>query len=306
MRKENRILRFKKEGIDTSKFFDVNEMKIQINGVPYVLRMEDAEAIEKIVEDGYVFNSKTDGRFVTAQTFRMLNGKTYNRKTRQWEKGWDAYLRNNYSYMYQFEMMLDEVHRLARMERDNDPEFARLSKFFTRDVVLNTCSQYIRRLRKYVKGLEVKYCKGTPYVTLKGYGNVFLSDLNGTVYTGLENIRDKVESCYTYDGLEFWLKRFVNNMVELPKDTPKEEQWKTAFKGKGAYLTLLNIIKFHGVTVRNYETWQLLNREASISYVEGLLDTYHPNEYWKFHELLKKTIELNHFDLQKSIETQRK
>ena len=45
----------------------------------------DDPIIQNIMDSGYVFNSRTDGRFVCAQTFRMLNEKSYNIKTRQYE-----------------------------------------------------------------------------------------------------------------------------------------------------------------------------------------------------------------------------
>ena len=97
----------------------------------------------------------------------------------------------------------------------------------------------------------------------------------------------------------------MKHMCKLSDYTPKCKQWKTAFKGKGAYLTLLNIVKFHGCEVINYETAEVLDRDDSVAYIENLLDTYHPSEYWKFHELLKATIKFNKFDLAKSIQEQK-
>ena len=92
-------------------------------------------------------------------------------------------------------------------------------------------------------------------------------------------------------------------MVKLPYDTPKCSKWKDAFKGKGAYVTLLNIAKFHDVRIISYETGELLNRDDSVDYVESKLSAYR-NQYWRFHELLKATIEANDFDLNRSIVNQ--
>ena len=310
-RKEQRLETMKNAGLDTTKFFNLqmdipvgSKVEITIDGVPYTFNSSDDAIVKDIIDKGYVFNSRTDGRFVTAQTFKMLNEKSYNQKTKQWETGWDAYLRNYYPYMYQFSMMLDEAHRLARMERDNDPEFARLSKFFTKDVIYETCNQYIRQLKKYVNNQRNRTCKGKPYVRLNKYGDVFMTDLNIKVYNKLESWLNAIKYSNSYSALETSLKSFMNVMCKLPADTPKCPQWKTAFKGKGAYVTLLNLCKFHGVTVQNYETGERLDRDRSIAYVESLLNTYKANEYWKFHELLKATIELNNFNLNKSIETQ--
>lgn len=314
--RENRMETLKAKGVDTSKFFNLNmnipvgaNIQITINGIPYTIDSSNDTIVKQIIDNGYVFNSRTDGRFVTAQTFRMLNEKSYNPKTKQYETGWDAYLRNNYPYMYQFDMMLDEVHKLARMEKDNDPEFERLSSFFTKEVIIATCEHYIYQLKKFVKNQKPRKCKGKPYVRLNKYGNVFISDLNRKVYNYLELNLIVIKDCVDYIVLEEALKTFIKYMCKLPYDTPKCPAWKDAFKGKGAYLTLLNLIKFHNVTVRNvtvrnYETQAFLNRYKSVTYIESLLDKY-KGEYWRFHELLKATIELNNFDLSKSIETQK-
>lgn len=308
--RENRMETLKANGINTNNFFNLNmdipvgaNVEIKINGVPYVINSSNDAIVKQIMDNGYVFNPRTDGRFVTAHTFKMLNEKSWNSKTRQYETGWDAYLRNSYSYMYQFDMMLDEVHKLAKMESNNDPDFARLSSFFTHEVVVATCEHYIRQLKKFVKNQPKRKCKGVPYVKLNKYGDVFVKDLNNKVYKNLEFALQLIKNRSSYSNMQRHLKVFMDAMVKLPHNTPKCPQWKDAFKGKGAYLTLLNIIKFHGVTVKNYETGRYLDRDASVAYVENLLVTY-KGAYWKFHELLKETIMLNNFDLRKSIESQ--
>lgn len=308
--KETRMATLKANGINTNNFFNLNmnipvgaNVQITIDGVPYVINSSNDVIVKDIMENGYVFNSRTDGRFVTAMTFKMLNGRSYNRKTRQYETGWDAYLRNNFGFMYQFEMLRDELHKLAKMERSNDPEFARLSNFFTKYVVVATCNYYIYQLKKFVKNQPTRKCKGVPYVKLNRYGNVFVKDLYVKVYNPLNFALGMIKDSKDYATLEKKFDVFVGLMVKLPYETTKCSEWKDAFKGKGAYLTLLNIIKFHDVTVQSYETGELLDRDESVAYVESLLDTY-KGAYWKYHELLKKAISDNNFDLKESITSQ--
>jgi hypothetical protein len=269
-----------------------------------VANLSNDPIVQNIMKNGYLYNYKTDGRFVAAVTFKMLNGISYNYKTKQHETGWDAYLRNNYPYMYQFEAMSDELHRLSKMEKDNDSEFALLSNFFTKDVVYQTCKHYINQLRKYINNQPTRKCQGKPYKKLNKYGNVFVSDLHGRVYGKLECALSKIKYANNYKELEDSLKIFMGIMVKLPYNTPKCSQWKDAFKGIGAYKTLNNIVKHHGVVLTNYETGEILNRDESIAYIESLLTKYKGN-YWKFHELLKATIKANNFDLKKSIESQK-
>lgn len=310
--KEKRIETLKANGVDVNKFFNLNmdipvgaNVEIKINGVPYTINSSEDTIVKDIMDKGYVFNYKTSGRFVAAQTFKMLNTPTWNNKTETYENGWDAYLRNNFSYMYQFQMMLDEVHRLRKMEENNDPEFARLSRFFTKEVVYQTCRHYIKQLKKFVKNQPTRKCKGVPYVKFSNYGDVFVKDLSTKVYYPLEDALCEIGYCKDYTELEKALKNFNKLINKLPYDTPKCNTWKDAFKGIGGYKTLLNLCKHHNIVVQNYETKEILDRDASVAYVESLLDVYN-GEYWKYHELLKATIELNNFNLRDSIEKQKK
>ncbi len=309
--KKERMETMKNAGLDVTKFFNLqmdipvgSKVEIKIDGVPYTFNSSEDPIVKDILDKGYVFNSRVDGRFVTAQTFRMLNGKSYNQKTRRYETGFDAYLRNNYPYMYQFQMMLDEVHRLARMERDNDPDFVLLNNFFTKEVVCQTCRHYINKLKKFINSQPNRKCKGVPYRKLNKYGNVFVKDLEAKVYKPLEDALCEINSSNDYTELEKALRDFNSLMVKLPYDTPKSSVWKNAFKGIGSYKTLNNIVKHHGVVLINYETGEKLNRDESVTYIESLLETY-KGEYWKYHELLKKAIADNNFDLRKSIEAQK-
>lgn len=307
--KEARMETLRKVNVNTDNFFNLNmnlpvgaDVQVLINGVPYTITSD--MIANKIMEEGYVFNSKVDGRFIIAQTFRMLTEKSYNYKTRKYEEGWDAYLRNNYPFMYQFSMMADEVHKLAKMEKDNDPEFAAWKCFFTKDVVYATCKHYIYQLKKFVNKQPVRKCKGKPYVKLNKYGDVFNYDLYKKVYKPLEIALVAIKASQNYKMLEDALKEFVKLQCKLPADTPKCSEFKDAFKGKGAYVSLRNIVRFHNCYVINYETGELLDREGSLKYIDSLLEV-NRGSYWKYHELLKATIDANDFDLRKSIESQK-
>lgn len=308
-RKAKRMETLKANGLDTSKYVNLSlnipsgsKVEIMINGKSY--NISNDEIVKQIKEKGYVFNPRTDGRWVCAQTFKMLNSSSsYNPGINGYEYGWNAYLRNNYPYMYQFKMMKDELHKLAKMEQSNDPEFEKLSRFFTKDVVVETCKHYIKQLNKFIKTQKIRHCKGKPYVKLAWpYGDVLIDDLEYRIFNVLNADLYVITISKNYIDLKYNLTAFMKHMCKLPDYTPKCEQWKTAFKGKGAYLTLLNIVKFHGCEVINYETAEVLDRDDSVAYIENLLDTYHPYEYWKFHELLKATIKFNKFDLVKSIQ----
>lgn len=309
-KKEERMEALNNAGVNTNNFFNLNmsipvgaNVVVTIDGVPYTINSCNDAIIKQIMDEGYVYNAKTSGRWVCAQTFKMLNGKSYNWKTRQYEYGFDAYLRNNYPFMYEFQMMADELHRLSKME-NNDPEFELLKNFFSKTVIVETCKHYIRQLKKFIKNQPRRKCKGVPYVKLNKYGDVFVKDLDAKVYNKLDKALTDICNAHNYKELEFTLRKFIEIMPKLPAETPKCSEWKDAFKGKGGFMTLMNLCKHHGVTLQNYETGEILNRDESVKYIESLIETY-KGEYWKYHELLKKAIADNNFDLRKSIESQK-
>lgn len=322
--KELRMEILASAGIDTSKYFNLNlsnipcgvpvrvevgKMKYDLTpSIPNEIDYNDWDHLDRIVDDilnnGYVFNRKTDGRFITAQTFRMLNTPVYNLNTNKDKPDWNLYLKHNYSYMYQFDMMKDELKRLAKMERDKDPEFERLSCFFTKNVVISTCENYVKKLEKHISTLKRHNHKKRPYIKLKNYGMVYTDEIY-KLYNPLNNAIYAMKNANNYSNLHGFYMLFYRKLIDLPYETPKYCMWKDAFKGKGAYVTLLNIIKFHGVKIhykpKYFNEEKELNTYESVNFVNDLLKTY-KGEYWRFHMLLVKTIKDNNFDLKESIE----
>lgn len=306
--RENRMETLKNAGINTNNFFNLNmnvpvgsKVEILIDGVPYTISSDTI--VNKIMKNGYVFNSRVDGRWVTAETFRLL-GNIQQLNNWKYISDWDKNFKNSYGYMYQFEMMKDELKRLEKMEKNPDEDFERLRRFFSKEVVIGTCNHYMYQLRKFVGSMDKEHprkCKGKRYVRLNKYRDVFLTDLNEKVYKPMEEIIYDMRNAKTYKKLRKEYTNFYYKLCKLPFDTPKCEAWKTAFKGKGAYVTLLNIVKFHGCEVPNYETGEILDTYESVQYVENQCETLYPHEYWKLHELLKATIVQNDFDLKESI-----
>lgn len=253
-----------------------------------------------IINDGYVKNSKLFRRWITAQTFRMLNYQSYRNINR---KGWEACMKDCFSYEYQFDMTLDELHTLAKLQKEDPQYFAERTMFFNGDVVITLLEDYLRRLKKYVnkqtKENPRNYRK-QPYVKLAKYGNVLVKDLDREVYAkircGITYVRESV-SANDYALIEKRFKDFMSKYYnKLPYETTKCAEWKDAFKGSGAYYTLQNLIRFHNVILRGWT-----NKYESETYLNALLYGEYKYNVWKFHQLLVDTIDYNDFDLKKSI-----
>lgn len=331
-----RIETLKANGIDTSNFFDISmrlpmgaEIKILVNDreviVPTastsdinnigvgsnkinlinamtgdVVAMVNDPIAQSIINNGYVKNNKLFRRWIFAQTISLLNyvdPKNSNRK------GWEAGFKDLYDYNYTFKMLLEEMHVLAILQREDPEQLAERTHFFNGDVVVATLNDYLHRLKKYVnkqiKEKPRKY-RGEQYVKLSRYGNVLIKDLNVKVYNLIQYYIDDV-ALYAkqdnYKGIEDTLKIFMKKYYnKLPYNTPKCAVFKDAFKGAGSFYSLQNAIRFHNVVLPGYN-----NKYDSENILYELLNGDYKGNVWKFHKLLVDSLKYNHFDLKQSI-----
>lgn len=261
----------------------------------------DDPIAQSIINDGYVKNNKLFRRWIFAQTIKMLDyvdPKNPNRK------GWEACFHDCYDYNYQFKMLLEEMHVLAVLQKEDPEQFAERTKFFNGDVVAATLNDYLYRLKKYCKKQmreKKRTYRGEAYVKLSRYGNVLVKDLNSKVYAqicniGIFNVR-KAMASNDYSAIEKTLREFMAKYYnKLPYNTPKCAVFKDAFKGAGSFYSLQNAIRWHNVVLEDCH-----DKYDSEKELYRLLDNDFKNDVWAFHKLLVDTLEYNHFDLKQSI-----
>lgn len=308
--RNERMNKLNQAGISTGKYFNVElpnglrpgatiSLVINEHGEPVIAGGNAQDMLrEQIISDGYVRNTKLHRRFVMAQMFHMLNYVSYYDKR---ETGYNACLRNMYSYQYTLDMMLEEVRVLSKLESRDKESFEERSHFFTKGVVGAVLGDYLAKLEQYVNGLPEHKCKGVPYKRVKGM-NIFTSDLDKKLYAP---IRDKVlcvVNAKSYAEMYRFLKKFMRNIVKLPYDTPKSKDWIDAYKGAGAYYTLKNLVMFHDCTIYtgkygviHYDKSANLSGERAVKFLEEKLDEYQ-GEYYRMFALMKKVIEDNNFN----------
>ena len=327
---EKRMEKLAQAGIATENFFNLSmnipfgaEVKIIVDGKEMVVPAtnEIAKSVpvtfnspviidgatllndtiaQSIINDGYVKNSKLFRRFITAQTFRMLNYVAWRDSRRT---GWEACMKDCYSYEYQFDMTLDELHTLAKLQKEDPQYFNERTMFFNGSVVVALLSDYLYRLDKYVKKQNrenPRTYRKQPYVKLSKYGNVLIKDIDEKVYGKIKlaimNVKNAVMT-NNYAEIERTFGEFMKYAYnKLPYETTKSSVWKDAFKGSGAFYTLQNLVRWHNVIIRGCK-----NKYDSEALLNSLLYGSYRNDVWKFHQLLVDTIEYNNFDLKKSI-----
>jgi len=304
--RENRMETLKVNGVNVGKYFDVQlpgggsvRMTLNDSGVPVVA---DDPILNQIIEDGYVKNTKLHRRWVMAQMFRMLNYEGYRMNRNCSNSGYDACLRNSYGYMYQFSMMLEEIRVLSKLEDRDAESFNERSHFFTKDVVVATCTDYLEKLKENIDSQKSKNCKGVPYKKVKGQ-NIFEADLDKKVYIPILKKIYSINRAKNYKELYGALKAFNNDMIKLPWNTPKCKDWIDAFKGSGSYYTLKNLVMYH-----NCNIYDVQHREAhrynagteAVNFIQSKLDEY-KGEGWRYMAMLKKCIADNHFDFEQKM-----
>lgn len=310
---EGRMETLRNAGLTTDNFFRLDmqvpkntKVEITVNGEHMLFAGSNDTVsisdpiVQSIIKNGYVRNTKIHRRWITAQTFRMLNYVSPS----GYRRGWDACLFDTYSYMYTFDMMLEEVRILSILEKEDREAFEERVHFFNKYVVVDTVEHYEKKLKKYISNQikeKPRKCKNMPYVKLHNYGDVFVHELDEEVYSYIHADIYALKHTYDYSALYNALAHFVKHTLnKLPFDTPKAAAWKDAFKGSGSYYTLKNLVMWHDIQLEDYKTGELYDRDRSLEYLNRLLDDYQ-GECWRFNALLRKTIEDNNFDLAKSI-----
>lgn len=295
MKKENKTMT-REERIEMLKMCGIDVTKFENGAITINLDDIKDDVTEKIEDNGYVFNRFVDRRFVPAQMFHMLNYRGW----KGWDNGFNEAL-NRKGYGYQWKVICDEMDALEKMKNNNDKRYEIRASFFDRWTIIFVFEDYLNKLRKYVSSLPVKKCKGIPYVTIKGFyggtgknpSDVFVSDIQKKVYNPIKDFINRLK----YNNLNYkGIKNYINTyIIPLPYGTIMSADFKSAYKGAGAYYTLEQCIKYNGFVLSEAK-----GTEDSLE----LLD-YKRKEYrgsgWKLFGYMKDEFEKQNFNLLKLI-----
>lgn len=244
------------------------------------LKADVLNLITKIHDKGYVKNAHLWRRWVTAQTFKMLG---YN-------GGWDAYVRENFTWNYCFRQMKDEYYAQIKMLEDKDyNEFNLRQHFFNKNTAYEVLNSYYRQLYKKLRNRTI--LQNIP----------FTDALDKISY--FRTLANEVVSATNPKKIYFIMSDAHRHYIRLPKGTPLSSAWKNAYRGSGAYFTLKNLIMWHDVNLHcteNNTPVVIKGTLNSLSKLNACLKDF-GIDYWKFHILLKNTIKAEHFNLKQSI-----
>lgn len=307
-KREERMEKLVNAGLETGKYFTFElpegltaGSKIHLvfdeSGTAKVVdEMEMNPIYDEIIEDGYVKNTRLHRRWVMAQMFRMLNYRSWDGR----KEGYNEALKR-YGYDYTFKMMLEEVRVLSKLETRDAESFAERSHFFTKDVVVKVCEDYMDKLKADIDKKPTKKCKGIPYKTIKGE-HIFVEDLPKKIYQPLQYKINRIKWANNYGDIHRALSQFMRGMIRLPWDTPKSKDWIDAYKGNGAYYTLKNLLMFHNCTLIE-QNGVVTRGTKAVDKLRVILDMY-KGEGWRMFALMKAVIEFNNFSFENVMKEQ--
>ena len=295
LNKNERMNKLNANGVNTSKYFTIPlesggsvTLIIDENGNP--IKVNDLVA-NQIIEDGYVRNTKLHRRWVMAQMFQGLNYVSYDKR----RTGYNEWLKG-FSIKYEFEMMLEEIRVLGKLEERDRETFIERSHFFTKEVIMKTMEDYIAVLQKHIDAMPSKKCKGIPYKRIMG-DNIFVVDIDKKIYSPLRCEISGVKYARNYNGIYTVVRSFMRKMIPVPYNTPKSKAWIDAYKGEGAFYTLKNLVMFHGCGIK-VDKFDVRYGAAAVDLLNKKLNEYQ-GEGWRMFALMKKVIADNNFDFKK-------
>ena len=294
LNKKERMNKLNAMGVNTGKYFNIplengGSVTIIIDEHGNPVKVNDAIA-NQIIEDGYVRNTKLHRRFVMAQMFQGLNYVSWDgRRT-----GYNEWLKN-FGIKYEFEMMLEEIRVLGKLEERDRDTFIERAHFFTKDAIVKTMEDYIVELKKHIDTMPAKKCKGVPYKRING-NNIFVEDIEKKICSPLRNEAGRIKWAKNYNDIYKIVRNFMSKMISIPYNTPKSKAWIDAYKGEGAFYTLKNLVMFHGCGIKVDN--KFVYGAAAMSVLQKRLNEYQ-GEGWRMFALMKKVIEDNKFDFKK-------
>jgi hypothetical protein len=214
-----------------------------------------------------------------------------------WDKkrtGYNEWLKN-FGIKYEFEMMLEEIRVLGKLEERDRDTFVERAHFFTKDVIVKTMEDYIVELKKHIDTIPTKKCKKVPYKRIAG-NNIFVEDIDKKICSPLRSDINSVKYAGNYNYIYKYVRSFMRKMISVPYSAPKSKAWIDAYKGEGAFYTLKNLVMFHGCGIKVDN--RFVYGAAAVSVLQKRLNEYQ-SEGWRMFALMKKVIADNGFDFKK-------
>lgn len=294
-----KIKALQKAGIDTTGMFSMISTtgkefvgKVNEDG-KFMVLMDDDPIFKSIKDNGHINNPKLFRRWIMSQMFHMLATGDFTKAL------------NAKGYYYQWSMLLNELKAQSKMEKHGDREnLEQRRMFFNRKIVMEICNDYICKLQNHLDKLPGKGGKKSMY--LKFRDNYMLrEDLQTKYVKPLIDVMISMADMSTATDL-FNAASYFYSLIRktwMRRDISMSQEFKSAYKGTGAYFTFRNIILFHpdivvkpNMSVKRTLVWLDQEAKECATYGNG----------WRMLAILKDILAYNRVDLKAKINSWRK
>lgn len=280
---QDRIDALKAHGIDTSNLFAMGEeMVVRVEGGIPTQVADDDPVWKAIMAAGTVPDRRLFRRWVLAQTFHMLRSD-YTKAMHS--KG----------YEYTWKMLEEELRVQSKLYGHDNENFCLRNRFFNRNVAYAMAHDYFNQLMEYVTKLKTRKCKGVPYKRIWGR-DIFVADLESKLYRPVREYIYDIKHAKNAKELYKTVASFNKHRTHLHFDNKQCAVWVDAYKGAGAYYSMQNLIRFHGMflTVNGFN----FKGEKAIEKLNWLADR---KQGWELLGILKEALEYNGIDIDRKI-----
>lgn len=282
----------KAAGIDPSKYFSItlptggSQLMKMGNDGKAVPVTEGDPILASIIGSGTVPNRNLFRRWIMSQTFHGLTAPG----------GYANWLRGH-GYMYQWEMLVEELRVQAKLYGKDMENFNARNRWFNRALYEKMARDLVEQLRKDANGRAQHKCKGVPYIKF-GYQNYFVSDIEKKIIQPVQLMMLDIRRASTPQALYEKVRHFWQNIPSGCHygDYKQCAAWKDAYKGMGAYATMQNLLRFYDCTFpRGNEFYS--PRQGGLQMLEQAADAY-KREGWRLFGLMKQMLDENGIDIE--------
>lgn len=287
---ENKLEALRNAGVDVSNIFSITDAA----GISKLARIENGAVqdipdndpiIAQIMGHGTIPNRRLFRRWVMSQVFHMLVDP----------KGFTEALQRK-GYQYQWEMLIEELRVQAKLAITDNENFVDRNRWFNKPIAVAMATDYMAKLEEHIKTLRVRKCHRRPYVHLRGR-NVFQDEITEKVMSPLVDKIGSINNAQTPADLHAAVSAFYAQVKKtyLAWEIRMSQDFKSAYKGAGAFFTMKNMILFHGCSMQS-DSGKMLTRPGSMKKLYDKAEEY-KSEGWRLFGVMKKLIADNNIDI---------
>jgi len=285
----------RKQGVNPNQYVSLGDLQTVLSSIldnhsnsqskiSYMPFAKKSKFYNQIMSDGNIFNPYLHRRFLPVQYLKMMN---YRRGRRT--LGYNACLRECYSFQYSIDYTRKEAKKIAFLEWNDPRSFYERSKFFSIEKIKLIIDDYVKKAILHIENLPTKNIQDVTVKIIKGRGRVEIGSSLEELIDDLKAFSRQVNRCNNYKKLSQTLESF--DYVVLPYETRKSKDFIDVFKGAGAYYTIKHLIMFEGCSFKGAFESNATNKLKS--FLRQELEGY------VYHAMLKELLDDNYIDIKK-------